>query len=146
MNTCTDVFMGLPRWLSGKESPGSAGDAGSICGLGRCAGGGNSKPLQYFFAWKIPGTEGPGKLQSMRSQRVRCNLATEQTCIHVHTKIFPVGMHSLNVFLVHFSGTLVETYMRTMKFSIYGNSTTIMLWVFLALKIYKSPTLCSLTF
>ena len=99
-----------------------------------------------FFAWKIPGTEGPGKLQSMRSQRVRCNLATEQTCIHVHTKIFPVGMHSLSVFLVHFSGTLVETYMRTMKFSIYGNSTTIMLWVFLALKIYKSPTLCSLTF
>ena len=76
------------------------------------------------LAWKIPWTEEPGKLQSMRSQRVRCNLATEQTCIHVHTKIFPVGMHSLNVFLVHFSGTLVETYMRTMKFSIYGNSTT----------------------
>ena len=30
------------------------------------------------FAWKIPWTEEPSMLQSMGSQRVRCNLATEQ--------------------------------------------------------------------
>ena len=38
---------GLPWWLSGKESACKAGDAGSVLGLGRCPGGGNSNPLQY---------------------------------------------------------------------------------------------------
>ena len=30
-----------------KNLPASAGDAGSICGLGRSTGGGNDNPLQY---------------------------------------------------------------------------------------------------
>ena len=38
---------GLPWWLSGKELVCSAGDAGSIPGLGRSPGGGNGNPLQY---------------------------------------------------------------------------------------------------
>ena len=38
---------GLPWWLSDKESTCSAGDAGSIPGLGRSPGGGNGNPLQY---------------------------------------------------------------------------------------------------
>ena len=41
---------GLPRWLSGKDPPDSAGDAGdlgSILGLGRSPGVGNGNPLQY---------------------------------------------------------------------------------------------------
>ena len=38
---------GIPRWLSG-ESTCSAGDVGLIPGLGRSAGRGNGKPLQYF--------------------------------------------------------------------------------------------------
>ena len=29
-NMIQSVMIGLPRWLSGKESPASAGDAGSI--------------------------------------------------------------------------------------------------------------------
>ena len=37
----------LPLWPSGKESPFSAGDPGSIPGLGRFPGEGNGKPLQY---------------------------------------------------------------------------------------------------
>ena len=40
----------LPRWLSDKESTcsaGDTGDVGSIPGLGRSSGGGNSNPLQY---------------------------------------------------------------------------------------------------
>ena len=41
---CTTV-MGLPWWLSGKESAYSAGDAGSIPGLGRSPGGGHNNPL-----------------------------------------------------------------------------------------------------
>ena len=35
------------QWLSGKESTCSAGDKGSIPGLGRSPGGGNGNPLQY---------------------------------------------------------------------------------------------------
>ena len=37
----------LPRWLSGKESACSAGDAGLIPGSGRSPGEGKGKPLQY---------------------------------------------------------------------------------------------------
>jgi len=42
--------MGLPRWLSGKESAYQAGDtrdAGLIPGSGRCPVEGNGNPLQY---------------------------------------------------------------------------------------------------
>ena len=39
---------GPPRWLSGKKNPpANAGDLGSIPGLGRSSGEGNSNPLQY---------------------------------------------------------------------------------------------------
>ena len=38
---------GLSRWFSGKESPASAGDAGSIPGSGRFPREGNGNPLQY---------------------------------------------------------------------------------------------------
>ena len=37
----------LPRWLSGKEPTCQAGDVGSIPGLGRSPGEGNSNPFQY---------------------------------------------------------------------------------------------------
>ena len=37
----------LPQWLSGEESACSAGDTGSIPGLGKCPGGGHGNPLQY---------------------------------------------------------------------------------------------------
>ena len=39
--------MGLPWWLSGKESACNAGDVGSIPGWGRALKGRNSNPLQY---------------------------------------------------------------------------------------------------
>ena len=37
----------LPRWFSGKESAGKAGDVGSIPGLARSHGEGNGNPFQY---------------------------------------------------------------------------------------------------
>ena len=43
--------LGLPQWLSSKESACNAGDevdSGSIPGLGRSPGEGNGYPLQYF--------------------------------------------------------------------------------------------------
>ena len=39
------VLVGLPRWLSGKESICQAGDVDSIPGLGRSPGEGNGNPL-----------------------------------------------------------------------------------------------------
>ena len=43
----------LPRWLSGKEHTGDAGDAGLIPGLGRCPGGENDNPLKYMNLSKL---------------------------------------------------------------------------------------------
>ena len=56
---------GLPQWLSGEESAGSAGaigDSGSIPGSGRSPGGAHDKPLQYSCL-ENPRTEDPGGLQ-----------------------------------------------------------------------------------
>ena len=45
--TSSCLSPGVPWWLSGKESSCSAGDLGSIPGLGRSPGGGHGNPLQY---------------------------------------------------------------------------------------------------
>ena len=55
-----------------KNPPAKAGDmrdAASIPGLGRSPGGGMATHSSVL-AWRIPGTEEPGGLQSMGSQRV----------------------------------------------------------------------------
>ena len=57
---------------NGKKSACNAGDLGLIPGLGRSPGEGHDNPLQYS-AWRIPGREEPGRLQSMESQRVGHN-------------------------------------------------------------------------
>ena len=65
-------ILGFPGGAVVKNLPASAGDAGgtgSVPGSGRSPGEGNSNPPQYL-AWRIPWTEEPGGLQSMRSQRV----------------------------------------------------------------------------
>ena len=64
-----------------KNPPANVGDArdeGSTPGLGRSPGEGNGNALQHS-CWEIPLTEEPGGLQSVGSQRVRHNLATEHT-------------------------------------------------------------------
>ena len=42
-------YMGLPWWLSGKESACNAVDVGLIPGSGRSPGEENGKPLQYSY-------------------------------------------------------------------------------------------------
>ena len=54
----------------GKESACSAGDAGSIPGLGKFCGGGHEKSNSSILVWKTPWTEEPGGLQLIGSQRV----------------------------------------------------------------------------
>jgi len=61
-------LLGLPRWLSDKESTCNAGDLGSILVSQRSPGEGNGSPLQCF-AWEIQWTEEPGGLESMGSKK-----------------------------------------------------------------------------
>ena len=56
--------MGLPRWLSGKESAcnaGDPGDAGSVPGSGRSPGGGHGNSFHYSYL-ENPMEEEPGRL------------------------------------------------------------------------------------
>ena len=64
----------LPRWLSGKELPASAGDSGSIPGLGSSPG---EKLATYssILAWRIPYIDEPGGLQSMQSHKYQAQLS-----------------------------------------------------------------------
>ena len=59
----------VPGGSDGKASVYNAGDPGSIPGLGRSSGEGNSH--SSTLAWKIPWAEEPGRLQSMGLQRIR---------------------------------------------------------------------------
>ena len=60
-----------------KNPPANEGDMGSVPGLGRSSGGGN-ETHSSVLAWRIPWTEEPGGLQSMRLQRVGHDLTTKQ--------------------------------------------------------------------
>ena len=51
------------------DLPAKAGDAVSIPGVGRSPGKGDETHFS-IFAWKIPWTEEPGRLQTIGLQRV----------------------------------------------------------------------------
>ena len=53
-----------------KASACNVGDLGSIPGLRRSPGEGNGNPLQYSYLENPMGTEEPGRLQFMGSQKV----------------------------------------------------------------------------
>ena len=49
-NICSEInIMGLPRWLSSKESACNVGGASWIPVLGRAPGEGNGNPSQYSY-------------------------------------------------------------------------------------------------
>ena len=60
-----------------KNLPANAGDLGSIPGSGRSPGE-EMAAHSSILARKISWTEGPGRLQSMGSQRVSHDLLTKQ--------------------------------------------------------------------
>ena len=72
------IIVGLPWWLSDKESTHNAEDMDSIPGLQRSPGAGNGNPLQYSCLKNIPWIEEPGWLQSTGLQRAGHKLATKQ--------------------------------------------------------------------
>ena len=87
---------GFPGGSNGKASARNAGDPGSIPGLGRFPGEGNGNPLQYSClenSW----TEGPDRLQSMGSQRVRHDSTTS-----LYKVVYSELLHFLSFLL--FSG------------------------------------------
>ena len=59
----------FPGGSDGEEAACDVGDPDLIPGLGRSPGEGNGNPLQYSGLGN-PRTEEPGRLQSMRLQRV----------------------------------------------------------------------------
>ena len=68
--------MGLPWWLSGKESTCNAGDTRDMGSLVQSLGREDHQEKGMathtsILAWRIPWTEEPGKLQPMGLQRVR---------------------------------------------------------------------------
>ena len=65
--------MGLPQWLSGKESACSGGDTErQVQSLGwKDPVDDGMATHSSILAWRIPWTEEPGGLQSMESQRIR---------------------------------------------------------------------------
>ena len=67
-------YWGFPSNSVGKESACNVGDLGLIPGLGRSPGEGNGNPLQYS-CMKNPVDRGPGRLQSMGSQKVGFQVA-----------------------------------------------------------------------
>ena len=74
--------MGLPWWLSGKESAcnaGASGDAGSVPGLGRSPGGGHGHPLQYSCL------ENPHGQRSLAGYSPRGRKESDTT-EHIHTQ------------------------------------------------------------
>ena len=66
----------FPGGSIGKDSTCNARDLSLIPASGRSPGEGDSTTLQ-ILAWRIPWIEGPGRLQSMGSQRVGEDLATK---------------------------------------------------------------------
>ena len=64
----SNICMVLPGGSVVKNLPVNAGDVGSIPRLGRSRGRRNDNPLQYSCLEKIPWTEEPVGLQSIKSQ------------------------------------------------------------------------------
>ena len=66
---------GFPGSSDGKESACNLGHLGSILGSGKSPGDGNGTHSS-ILAWRIPGTEEHGGLESVGSQRVRHDCVT----------------------------------------------------------------------
>ena len=77
------LIIGLPQWLSGKESTCNAGDAGSTPGLGRSAGEVNGNSLQYSC---LEDPIGRGGWQAVvhRVAKSRTRLKRLSTRAHTH--------------------------------------------------------------
>ena len=74
------LSVGLPRWLTGKESTSTQETRVQYLNQ-ECSLEEEMATHSSILAWKIPWTEEPCRLQSMGSQRVRHDLATEHLSV-----------------------------------------------------------------
>ena len=81
--------MGFPGSSDGKESACNAGDLGSSPGLERSPGEGMATHSS-ILAWRIPWAEEPGRLQSMGSQRVGHDWASNTDTLYNKNEVFTV--------------------------------------------------------
>ena len=88
-----------------KNLPANAGDpgeVGSIPGSARFLGGGNGNPFQYSYL-ENPTDRGAWLVQSMASQRVRHDLATEHACaVIVKIKLNNISLKLSSIMLCHY--------------------------------------------
>ena len=90
--------VGLPGWLSSKESARKAGDEGSVPGLGRCRGEGNGNPLQYSC---LGNSMEKGAWQATVhwvAKKVSHNLVTKQQQKHLDCEARIAGLFKLFIF------------------------------------------------
>ena len=73
--------MGVPWWLSGKESACNAGDLGLIPGSERSPGGGHGNPLQYS-CWENPMDSGAWWATVHEVAESDMTEVTEHACMH----------------------------------------------------------------
>ena len=72
---------GLPWWLSSEKSTCNSRDTGLIPGLGRVPLEKEMAAHSNILPWEISGTEEPGRLQSMGSQKNWIQLGNLITCL-----------------------------------------------------------------
>ena len=80
-------YLGLPQWLSGKESACNAGDMDLIPGSGRSFRGGNSNPLQYSWL-ENPMDKGAWPATVCGVIKSQTQLTNSDTHTHTHTRSF----------------------------------------------------------
>ena len=74
------ICMGLPPWLSDKESACNEGDTGSIPGLGRSPGEGHGNSLQYSCL--------ENSMDRGARRATVCRIAVSQTKATGHTHMY----------------------------------------------------------
>ena len=100
--------MGLPPWLSSKESTCNAGDArdmGSIPGWGRSPGGRHGNLHCSILAWRIPWTQEHGGYSPWSHRESDTTEVTEHACEDEHGIIFLTATPAADPSELTFSST-----------------------------------------
>ena len=74
--------LGLPQWLSSKESSSKAGDSGSILEWGRSPGGGHGNPFQDSYLENLHGHRSLEGYGPLGHKELDTTIATEHARTH----------------------------------------------------------------
>ena len=113
--------IGLPRWLSGKESACQCKRLRFDPWVRKVSLKNEMATQSSILAWKIPWTEEPGRLQSMGSQRVRHDWVT-----NTYFRVRLANWYFLNLLIVN--GYLGLCY--------FTHSSCIYIWAFPLKKLH----------